>query len=270
MKRPTPKKRVRPTPTPAPTGSPFPMRLNKYLALKGYATRRDADLLIEKKKVFVNGTVAHVGDKVRELDTVEVRSGGRPKAYAYLAFNKPAGMDTHREATGEKNVLDALPADIKRLSLFPVGRLDKASHGLLLLTNDGRITDRLLNPKHAHEKTYEVRTKLPLRSSFKEKMEQGVSIEGYVTKPAHVELLGDNRFRITLTEGKTHQIRRMVVALFNEVTELKRIGIMNIKMGPVKSGGYRPIEGKELTTFLRLLGLGAETTSSTQTQEDQL
>ncbi len=266
MKRPSPKKRARPVPTPAPTGSLYPMRLNKYLALKGHATRRDADLLIEKKKVYVNGTVAQLGDKVREMDTVEVRGHGRPKAYIYLAFNKPAGMDTHREATGEKNVLDSLPADLKRLSPFPVGRLDKASHGLLLITNDGRITDRLLNPKHAHEKTYEVRTKLPLRTSFKEKMEAGVSIEGYVTKPANVEVLGENRFRITLTEGKTHQIRRMVVALFNEVTDLKRIGIMNIKMGPVKSGGYRQIEGKELTTFLRLLGLGADTTSATEIQ----
>ncbi|MBU2103887.1 rRNA pseudouridine synthase [Patescibacteria group bacterium] len=268
MKRPTPKNRARPVPTPAPSGSEFPMRLNKYLALKGYATRRDADILIEKKKVFVNGTLAQIGDKIREMDTVEVRGHGRPKAYIYLAFNKPAGMDTHREATGEKNVLDSLPADLKRMSPFPVGRLDKASHGLLLITNDGRITDRLLNPKHSHEKTYEVRTKLPLRATFKDKMEEGVSIEGYVTKPAKVEVLSENRFRITLTEGKTHQIRRMVVALFNEVTELKRIGIMNIKMGPVKSGGYRVIEGKELATFLRLLGLGADATTSTETQKD--
>lgn len=258
MKRPAPKKRARPVPQPKATGDEYPMRINKYLAMKGIATRRDADLLVEKKKVFINGTIAMVGDKVRELDTVEIRGQGRPKAYIYLAFNKPAGMDTHREATGEKNVLDSLPADLKRLSLFPVGRLDKASHGLILLTNDGRVTDRLLNPKYAHEKTYEVHTKQPLRTSFKEKMEAGVDIEGYVTKPAKVEILDDKRFRITLTEGKTHQVRRMVVALFNEVSELKRTSIMNIKMGPMKMGGYRVLEGKELSIFLAALGLGIE------------
>lgn len=231
------------------------MRLNKYLAMKGYATRRDADTMIEKKKVFVNGSIASVGDKVMESDVVEVRGQQRPQAYAYIAFNKPVGMDTHREATGEKNVLDALPSDLRRLSLFPVGRLDKASHGLILLTNDGRVTDRLLNPKHAHEKTYEVRTKKPLRSNFKEKMEGGVNIEGYVTQPAKVQILGENRFRVTLTEGKTHQVRRMVAALFNEVSDLKRTSIMNVKMGPMKEGGYRVLESKELAILLSSLGL---------------
>jgi len=231
------------------------MRLNKYLAMKGIATRRDADTLIEKRKVLVNGAIAALGDKVAETDRVEVRGQERPKTYAYIAFNKPAGMDTHREAKGEPNVLDALPGDLKRLALFPVGRLDKASSGLLILTNDGRVTDRLLNPKHAHEKTYDVSTKKPLRSSFKEKMEAGVNIEGYQTKPAKVEILADDRFRITLTEGKTHQIRRMVVALFNEVKSLKRVSIMGIRLGAVKLGGYRVIEGKELAKFLADLGL---------------
>lgn len=240
---------------PVPAPDTYPMRINKYLAMKGFATRRDADALVEKKKVFINGTVAALGDKVAENDTVEVRGSERPKAYVYLAYNKPAGVDTHREATGSKNVLDSLPSDLKRLALFPVGRLDKASSGLLILTNDGRVTDRLLNPKYAHEKTYDVRTKQPLRSSFKEKMEAGVNIEGYQTKPASVEIVDENRFRVTLTEGKTHQVRRMVVALFNEVSELRRTRIMNIKMGPMKSGGYRVLEGKELAEFLSSLGL---------------
>lgn len=233
----------------------YPMRINKYLALRGLATRREADALVEKKKVYINGTLAQLGDKVAETDTVELRGQNHPKTYAYIAFHKPAGMDTHREATGEKNVLDSLPSDLKRLSLFPVGRLDKASSGLLLLTNDGRVTDRLLNPKHAHEKAYDVRTKQPLRSNFKEKMETGVDIEGYKTKPARVEILGQDRFRIALTEGKTHQIRRMVVSQFNEVKDLKRISIMGIKLGPMKVGGYRVLEGKELAKFLSDLGL---------------
>lgn len=233
----------------------YPMRLNKYLAMKGIATRRDADVLIEKKKVTINGQIAALGDKVAETDVVAMKGQERPKTYTYIAFNKPAGMDTHREAKGEPNVLDALPSDLKRLSLFPVGRLDKASNGLIILTNDGRVTDRLLNPKYAHEKTYDVTTKKPLRASFKEKMEAGVDIEGYLTKPAKVEIVDQDRFRITLTEGKTHQVRRMVVALFNEVKTLKRVSIMGIRLGPVKSGGYRVIEGKELQKFLSDLGL---------------
>lgn len=250
MKRPVQK----PAPE-LPAENVFPMRVNKYLAMKGIATRRDADVLVEKKKVYINGSLAALGDKVNETDVVEVRGQARPKAYAYIAFNKPAGMDTHRETGETENVLDALPSDLKRLSLFPVGRLDKASSGLLILTNDGRVTDRLLNPKYAHEKTYDVRTKQALRSSFKEKMEAGVNIEGYETKPTKVEILGEDRFRITLTEGKTHQIRRMVVALFNEVKSLQRTSIMGIKLGPTKSGGYRVIEGKELAKFLTDLGL---------------
>ena len=257
MRHGTPKKRARPMPAPKASEDGYPMRINKYLALQGIATRRDADLLVEKGRVYVNGVRAQVGDRVRKLDTVEVRGKEKPKTYVYVAFNKPKDVDTHREATGAKNINDLLPADLARLSLFPVGRLDKASQGLIILTNDGRVTDRLLNPKHEHEKTYEVTTKRPLRSSFKEKMEGGVNIEGYVTKPASVEILGEKRFRITLTEGKTHQVRRMVVALYNEVADLKRTRIMNVRLGPMKKGGYRLLTGKELATFLAALGLGA-------------
>lgn len=240
-------------PVPEKTGT-FPMRINQYLALKGHATRRGADELITKGLVLVNGRRATLGDKVSETDEVEVRFR-RPKAYVYLAFHKPAGMDTYKEGTGTKDIISSLPADLIRLNLFPVGRLDKPSRGLILLTNDGRITDRLLNPKYAHEKVYEVTTKKPLRDTTKEKLEKGVDIEGYRTKPARVSILSENRFRIALTEGKTHQVRRMVVALFNEVSDLKRTSIMNIALGPLKPGAYRRIEGEELTIFLSSIGL---------------
>ena len=242
-------------PSPLPKGELYPMRINKYLALKGHSTRREADTLISKKAVLVNGRVAQVGDKVLETDSVEVRRNSRPARYTYIAFNKPAGMDTHQEDTGTENIFDTLPSELKQLKLFPVGRLDKASHGLILLTNDGRITDRLLNPEHAHEKTYEVRTKQPLRATFKENMQNGVLIEGYMTKPAKVNILGEKAFRIVLTEGKSHQIRRMVVALHNEVADLRRMSIMNIKIGALKGGSYRTIEGDELSEFLHALGL---------------
>lgn len=242
-------------PSPMPKGELYPMRINKYLALKGHSTRREADTLITRKAVLINGRVAQVGDKVLETDAVEVRRNSRPKQYAYFAFNKPAGVDTHREDTGAENIFDSLPAELKQLKLFPIGRLDKASHGLIILTNDGRITDRLLNPDYAHEKVYEVRTKQPIRATFKDHMEKGVLIEGYMTRPAKVNLLGEKAFRITLTEGKSHQIRRMVVALHNEVSDLRRMSIMNIKIGALKGGSYRAIEGDELAAFLSALGL---------------
>ena len=242
-------------PSPIPKGELYPMRINKYLALQGHSTRREADTLIEKKAVLINGRIAMVGDKVLEGDAVEVRRNTRPGRYTYLAFNKPVDVDTHREDTGTENVLDSLPPEVKQLKLFPVGRLDKASHGLIILTNDGRVTDRLLNPEHAHEKTYEVRTKQPLRTTFKDNMQSGVLIEGYMTKPAKVNILGEKAFRIVLTEGKSHQIRRMVSALHNEVADLRRMSIMNIKIGALKGGAFRTIEGEELAEFLHSLGL---------------
>lgn len=231
------------------------MRINRYLALQGHSTRRGADEMIEKGLVFLNRRRAVLGDTVQESDTVEVRHSGKLPTYAYIAFNKPAGVNTHKETMGESDVLSLLPKELRQLKIFPLGRLDKDSEGLIILTNDGRVTDRLLNPKYEHEKTYEAKTKLPLRTNFKAKMEAGVNIEGYTTKPCKVEILGERRFRITLTEGKTHQIRRMCVALFNEVASLRRIGIMNIRLNNLPPGGYRKIEGKEREEFLKELQL---------------
>ncbi|MBM3261098.1 rRNA pseudouridine synthase [Candidatus Kaiserbacteria bacterium] len=233
----------------------YPMRINRYIALQGHSTRRGADELIEKGLVFLNRRPAKLGDIVQESDTVEVRRSGKLPTYTYIAFHKPAGVNTHPEITGEKDILTLLPKDLRQQKLFPLGRLDKDSEGLILLTNDGRVTDRLLNPIYNHEKTYEVKTKQPLRNNFKEKMEGGVNIEGYVTKPCTVQILGEKRFRVTLTEGKTHQIRRMVAALFNEVAALRRISVMNIRLNNLPSGGYRVIEGKEREEFLANLAL---------------
>lgn len=209
------------------------MRINKYLADKKISTRRGADELIKNKKVFINGKLAMLGSQVNENDKVEVK-GVKEKTYVYYAYNKPIGVETNSP----------------REDLFPLGRLDKNSHGLLILTNDGRITDALLNPKYFHEKEYVVRTKEKLRSSFKGKMEAGVNIEGYTTKLCKVKILNENTFRVTLTEGKKHQIRRMCSALFQEVADLKRERIMNIELGKLKPNGLREIKGKELVTFL--------------------
>lgn len=221
--------------TPIDTAPTYPMRINKYLALKQISTRRGADELIEKKKVFINGKLAVLGSKVNETDQVEVRQKkGEEKKYVYYAYNKPTGIETSSP----------------RPDLFPLGRLDKASHGLLILTNDGRITDQLLNPKYVHDKEYVVKTKQKLRANFKEKMEAGVNIEGYKTKPCKVTIVNENTFRVVLTEGKKHQIRRMCVALFQDVQDLKRVRVMNIELGKLALKGIREIKGEELSTFL--------------------
>jgi 23S rRNA pseudouridine2604 synthase len=234
----------------------YPMRINKYLARQGHATRRGADELIAAGKVFINGKLAELGSKVTERDTIEVKTGKRAKKteYLYYAYNKPRGVITHSPADDERDVRDTIP-ELAEQGVFPVGRLDKDSHGLIILTNDGRITDRLLHPRHEHDKEYVVTTKQPLRKSFKENMEGGVQIEDYLTKPAKVRIMGDKTFAITLTEGKKHQIRRMVVALHNEVADLKRVRVLNIKLGTLKAGKARAIEGEELDELLTLLGL---------------
>lgn len=234
----------------------YPMRINKYLAQKGYATRRGADELIEKKRVYINGQVAVLGDKVEEDDKVEVKGGGKSNAkLVYFAYHKPVGVITHSPQDEEEDIRERV-AEIPELAgTFPVGRLDKGSSGLIILTNDGRITDRLLNPEYEHEKEYIVKTKERLRDSFKANMEGGLDIEGDHTKPAKVRILGNSTFSIVLTEGKKHQIRRMVVALFNEVVTLQRVRVMNVMLGTLKPGAFRAIEGDELTVFLKSLGL---------------
>lgn len=234
------------------------MRINKYLAQEKFSTRRGADELIEKKQVFVNGKIAVLGQQVNEGDEVEVRYRGKPKPYVYYAYNKAVGVVTHSAGRGETEIATEIPLHLKKEGLFPIGRLDKNSSGLIILTNDGRITDRLLNPEFDHEKEYFVTTKEKLRTSFKDKMEAGVKIEGETepTLPCSVKILGEKKFRVILTEGKKHQIRRMCVALFQEVDELTRTRIMNIELGNLRQGEYRKIEGEELQEFLRLLDLG--------------
>jgi len=235
----------------------YPIRLNKYLALKNIATRRGADKLIEERKVFINGKVAVLGSQVKESDKVEVK-GQKEVPYLYYAYNKPIGVITHSPGEDEVDIKESVKKQNQKVEkkaripegVFPVGRLDKASHGLLILTNDGRITDKLLNPKYVHEKEYVVRTSNKLRNNFKDKMEAGVNIEGYKTKKCKVEIVNENTFRVILTEGKKHQIRRMCSALFQEVADLRRIRVMNIKLDRLPSNSSRVIKGKELEVFL--------------------
>lgn len=237
----------------------YPMRINKYLAHEGISTRRGADELIAKGKVFINGRVARIGEKVNKGDEVTLRDTGTPKKCLYFAYNKPVSVITHSPQLGEKDIKQSVamgtPSSVPLRDVFPIGRLDKDSSGLIILTNDGRVTDRLLNPGYAHDKEYRVKTREPLREGFKKAMESGVNIEGYVTKPCIVRKTGPKSFVITLTEGKKHQIRRMVAALHNEVVELERARILNIRLEDLKPGAWRTIEGDELKKFLAQIGM---------------
>jgi pseudouridine synthase len=230
----------------------YPIRINKYLAWKKICARREADELIIKKKVRINGRIAVLGDKVFKPTDEVIVENAKKKMY-YLAFNKPRGVITHSPQMGEKQVKDILDFD---KDVFPLGRLDKDSCGLIILTNDGRLTDRLLNPKYNHEKEYIVKTVKPIDGLFLKKMGEGIKLDdGYITKKCTVKKLGSERFSIILTEGKKHQIRRMCDALGYGISHLERRRVMNIKLGTLVPGDYREIKGKELTDFLRSLGL---------------
>lgn len=230
------------------------MRLNKFLAHEGYTTRRGADALIESGKVFVNGKKAVVGEKVTEGDRVEVRGHDAPR-YRYLLYYKPRGVITHSPGEGEVDIAAQVKRDHKITGLFPVGRLDKDSEGLIILTNDGRITGRILSPEREHEREYEVSVDKRVTETFLNGLRRGVNIEGYRTKPAHAEPLGENSFRITLTEGKKHQVRRMCAAMGFQVTRLKRTRMLNFEIRNLTPGNYHELTGKEVSALRGRLGL---------------
>jgi 23S rRNA pseudouridine2604 synthase len=207
--------------------------------------------LLAKEIVKINGKI---GDKVNAEDKVEVDTETKQKIkqYRYFVYNKPMGIVTHtpeKQQTEIKAVAD-IPSDV-----FPVGRLDKESHGLIILTNDGRVTDKLLNPAYDHEKEYTVRTNKPITNIFLKIMCNGVQLEDFKTKPCKIKKTGEKEFRIVLTEGKKHQIRRMCTNIGFAVADLKRIRIMNIRIGNLGNGKKREIVGEELNNFLGALGI---------------
>ena len=227
----------------------YPMRINKYLAHKGHATRREADTLIEKKLVFINGKVATLGSKVIESDTVEVRNRVA-REYHYYAYHKPKGVVVSSPGPGEKEIVQHTRFPVR---VFPIGRLDKDSTGLIIMTDDGRITDRLLNPDYNHEKEYQVLLNKDIYGGDLAKLEPGIKIENEKTRPCKVTKLGKQKAVIIISEGKKHQIRRMFAAVGYTVLELKRTRVMNIKLDKLKPNAFRPIEGEELAKFLNSL-----------------
>ncbi len=231
------------------------IRINKYLAENKIASRREADVLIERKQVIVNGKVAVLGQMIAPGDKVEVK--GETKRYVYLAYYKGRGIITHSPEGDEVDIASRLKQDYNLRDLAPIGRLDKDSEGLMIVSNDGRITAPLLNSENENEKEYEVTVDKPVTGMFIKLMGLGVNIEGYHTKrtKAVANERSQKKFSLTLTEGKKHQIRRMCAALGYQVQNLKRIRIANIELGDLKPNQFRKINGEELKQFLKILNL---------------
>ena len=220
-------------------------RINKYLSQVGFCSRRDADKLIEQGRVTVNNVIVSHGYKITSSDIIKVDSEkirNNVKERTYLIFNKPRGIvcttDTEKE---EKNIIEFI--NYKK-RIFPIGRLDKMSEGLILLTNDGDIVNKILRARNNHEKEYIVTVNRPVNSEFINNMKKGVPILDTITKKCEIEQIHKNQFRIILTQGLNRQIRRMCEYFGYKVIKLKRIRIMNIKLN-TKVGRYRDLTKKE-------------------------
>lgn len=236
------------------------MRINKYLKDKGLTTRRGADELIQKGAVLINGKIAKLGDEVQKNDEVSIKnkSGTKEESLYYIAYNKPIGILTNKDLASGVDILSHTKFKNDKgeeIKVFPVGRLDKDSHGLILLTNDGRVTDKLLSPRFLHEKEYLVHTDRPFNDFFLSALSAGVRIDGSVTRKAIANRVSGNSFKIILTEGKKRQIRRMCEALHHNVVDLERIRIMNINLGNLKIGEYKHLSKEERKTLLSSLYL---------------
>lgn len=227
-------------------------RINKAISDTGYCSRRVADGLIDSGRVTVNGQVAVMGLKVTAEDEIRVDgnliSHGPPTVY--IALNKPRGIECTTNRKTRNNIVDFVK---HKERIFPVGRLDKDSEGLILLTNDGDIVNKILRARNNHEKEYIVRVNRPINAEFIRRMGQGVPILGTVTRKSVVEKLDDYTFRIILTQGLNRQIRRMCEYLGYTVVALKRIRIMNIHLGDLKLGTYRNLSPLELSELNLLL-----------------
>lgn len=227
-------------------------RLNKFLADSGYCSRREADRLIEEGRVTVDGRTGVLGDKILPGMTVKVNgkalTGQGEKVY--LLLNKPAGIVCTADSREPMNVVDYLDYPVR---VYPVGRLDKDSEGLLLMTSDGDIVNRLLRAAGGHEKEYEVMVDRAVTPDFLEKMAAGVPILDTVTLPCKIRRTGEKSFNIILVQGLNRQIRRMCEALGYRVTYLRRIRIMNLRLGKMQPGQWRELTSGELETLLHSL-----------------
>lgn len=228
------------------------IRLNKFLSDAGMCSRREADRLIESGKVTVDGKVAVMGQKVLPTQKIvcKGKNVSREEEFILIAFHKPVGIECTSDKTNPDNIIDFINYP-KRI--YTIGRLDKNSEGLILLTNDGSIVNKISKSVNFHEKEYIVSVNKKINSDFIEKMSAGVPILDTVTRPCTVERIDDKTFRIILTQGLNRQIRRMCETLGYKVITLKRIRIMNINLGKLKMGTYRNVTDRELEELLRLI-----------------
>ena len=235
-------------------------RINKYLSEVGYCSRREADRLILDGKATINGKISEIGAKVEESDEVEVKGQRIEKSERqkniYLAFNKPVGIVCTTDRKEKPNNVIHFIKYPKRI--FPIGRLDKLSEGLIFLTNDGDIVNKILRARNNHEKEYIVKVNRPINSDFIQSMSNGVEILDTITKNCLVRQLGPRKFKIILSQGLNRQIRRMCEALGYRVRSLKRVRIMNIKLD-VPTGEYRELSNEELLELNGLLENSSKT-----------
>ena len=224
-------------------------RLNKYISDTGFCSRREADALVESKQVLVNGKSPELGTKISDGDTVTVNGklikpvSENKSDRVYIAYNKPVGITCTTERKISGNIIDAINY---KQRIFPIGRLDKPSEGLILLTNDGDIVNKILRAENAHDKLYRVTVDKPISPAFIEIMAKGVPILNTVTLPCKVSQIGKQSFEIVLQQGLNRQIRRMCEYLEYEVTSLVRKRIMHIDLKGLASGQYRHLSAQEM------------------------
>ncbi|MEI2747245.1 MAG: 23S rRNA pseudouridine(2604) synthase RluF [Ferruginibacter sp.] len=232
--------------------------LNKYISDSGFCSRREADKYIEECRVTINGKDAHKGNRVQEGD--DVRIDGEPlrkkKTAVYILLNKPKGVTCTTDTTDKSNIISFMNYKTR---IFPIGRLDKLSEGLIFLTNDGDIVNKILRAGNGHEKEYAVTVDKPIDQAFINQMRNGVKILGTVTKKCFVKQEGDLRFRIILTQGLNRQIRRMCETLGYRVTSLKRTRIMNITLGGLAAGKWRYFTPAEINAIHEMVKNSSKT-----------
>jgi 23S rRNA pseudouridine2604 synthase len=241
-------------------------RLNKFIGETGFCSRREADALIEQNRVTVNGNPAEMGMKVSNSDEVRIDGeivGANNGKLVYLAFNKPAGIECTTNTDVADNIVDYINYPIR---IFPIGRLDKASEGLIFLTNDGDIVNKILRARNNHEKEYTVTVNKPITERFIQKMGNGVPILDTVTRKCHVEQISKYIFKIILTQGLNRQIRRMCEYLGYDVTALKRIRIINISLD-VPLGKYRELTDEEIKSLNKLIEPSSKTEEASLPRE---
>lgn len=241
------------------------IRLNKFISDSGYCSRREADKLIEQNRVTINGKPSELGTKIMPGDEVQV-DGKRIRSSApnktdrvYIAYHKPVGITCTTERHIAGNIIDAIG---HKKRIFPIGRLDKDSEGLIFLTSDGDIVNKILRAENAHDKEYIVTVDKPLSGQFAELMAKGVPILDTVTKPCKVTIQGQHVFRIILTQGLNRQIRRMCEHLGYTVKKLKRTRIMNVQLGALPPGQWRDLTQDEMTAINRAVAGSNKTASA--------